>query len=63
MLVLARMIQMAFDHGNRRRRMRGDSFGGEAHEVGQISASQSAFERGKRWGEQGGVGECHEFGW
>jgi hypothetical protein len=62
-LVLARLVQVAFDHGNRHGRMLGDSFGGEAHEVGQISACQSAFERGERWGEQGGVGECHKFGW
>jgi hypothetical protein len=50
-LVLAWLIHIAFDHGNRMGWMFGSSLGSEAQEIVKIAAVQRALECGKGGGE------------
>ena len=61
-LVLAALVEVPFDHGERARWVLTKAGEGKAREVGNVAVGESRFQRGQHRGEERRVGERDELG-
>ena len=61
-LVLSRLVQMPFGHGDGHWGVAAQAGGSEAGEVGEKALGKGFFKGRECWREHGGMSKCNEFG-